>query len=240
MKYTFLLLGDNRSGTTSIWSFMRYHKQIAVGIVKERLHRLPIDTPNLSFYIKDNFSTTSKTKILLDGSPNIISFRPTFIDMIKDIPEINRLCCLYTVRPPIERLYSYSHLMMVNYRKGREGKPYFIKEKRIDHDSLRYFLLKDCTSYWKMRLIEKKIGKSNLLPIQLDKLSDNIHNIFNFLDIDDDPIPFGKINRSIDHAPNIEQLKLRSSIENWVCENSELVDKVNRLDSERIKGRYGI
>ncbi len=105
-KYTFAILGDNRTGTTSMWQYLGFHRQISPGRVKEILHRIPPEAEDLEPYINDNFGTIDDTKVLLDGSPNIISFRPGFIDLLKKVEMIDRVCCMYAVRPPIERMNS--------------------------------------------------------------------------------------------------------------------------------------
>lgn len=239
-KYTFTILGDNRSATTSIWSCFRYHPQINSCLLKELLHRLP-DTDDLSNYIDLNFYPTSKTKILLDGAPNLIEFKPFFIDRIRELPDVDRLCCLYTLRSPFERLKSYSHLLMVNYKNGRGERPYFLTEyMKINDGAMMHFFLKECSSFWKIRRIEHKIGMDNLLVIKLDELGQNLSKIFNFLEIDDIQIPLEKINRSLDLSPNIEHLKVKMEMEKWVVKNLDDLLKIVERDTTKIGRRYGL
>jgi hypothetical protein len=239
-RYTFTILGDNRSATTSMWSCFRYHPQISSCILKEMLHRIPMED-DLKDYISLNFSVTSKTKVLLDGSPNLIGFRPKFIDKIRDLPDVKRLCCLYILRSPIERLKSYTHLLMVNYRNRRTDLPYFVgKDMSVDDGAMMHFFVKECSSFWKIRRIEQKIGMDNLLIIKLGELEQNLSNIFNFLEIDDAEIKIPKVNRSLDLAPNIDHLKFKMNMERWVIKNIDSILYVDELDTSRINKRYGI
>jgi len=239
-KYTFVILGDNRSGTTSIWSSFRYHTEICSGKLKEKLHRLPEDINNLLFYVKDNFATTSNTKVLLDGSPNLISFRPRFIDLLKELPEVERLCCIYTVRKPIERLYSYSHICLLNHYKRDYPIPYFITDDlKVNEHSMHYMFHIECLFYRKIRLMEHKLGRDNLYVLSLNSLSENLYNIFDFLSVDKQVIPIKRINRSVDYSPTMEYLRIKADINKWVKKNQQMIERTSELDKEKINKRYG-
>ena len=213
--YTFLILGDNRSGTTSIWTSFDYHPQICSGTMKEELHRLPLDTTDLSSYVNVNFYPSSKTKILLEGSPNLISFRPRYIDFLKELPQVKRLCCIYTIRKPIERLYSYSHIGLANTYRREHPNPYFMTEDlQVRESSMRYMFHMECLYYRKIRLMEKKVGKDNLFVVNLHNLFENFYNICDFLNIDRQMVPRKKLSRTVDHSLNIHYLKGELNIRN--------------------------
>jgi hypothetical protein len=239
MKYTFLILGDSRSGTTSIWTYFNHHTQITSSKIKEMLHRIPEDE-TLKTYVRDGFATTRKTKVLLEGSPNLIGFKPKHIDQIKIIPEVKSVRCLYTIRKPIEKFISTTHLYMINYQRGRFDIPYFLtRDMKIDSDALFYFFLTECLAFRKIRLMEKKIGRDNLMVMRLNSLASNLDKVFQFLGVDNEPIYFGALNKKVDHAPDVNHLRVRLQIIKWSEDHKDFINYHTDLDNKRIQKRYG-
>jgi hypothetical protein len=239
-QYEYVILGDNRSGTTSIWTSFDWHPQICSGTKKEKLHRLPDDTSDLSSYVDENFVTTSKTKILLEGSPNLISFKSYLIDLLKKVPKIKRLRSIYTVRTPIERLYSYSHICLSNHCSREAQMPYFLtKDMKVKENSMRYMFSRECLYYRKIRLMEKEVGRDNLFIVNLNNLFEDFYKICDFLNIDRYPVPTKKLSRSLDHSLDVEHLRGKIEVRNWAEKHRKFIEEKAELDKRKINKRYG-
>jgi len=237
-KYTMLILGDNRSGTTSVWKYFGFHKQITPGIVKEQLQRLSPDEQDLSSYIQTNFHPTDETKVFLDATPNLIKMRPHFIDLLKS--EFKRVCCIYAVRPPLERLYSYTHILLVNYDKRKDPIPYYInKDLSVRSNDINYMFIDECMTYRKLWLIEQKIGRENMYVVNLKKLSESTEDMFKFLKINQQEIPMNKANMSKNMTPTLGHIKVVNNINKWVKANEEYLKHIEEVDKLLINKRYG-
>jgi hypothetical protein len=150
----FLIIGDVKAGSTSLWYYLRQHPEVCMPDEKElryfaydeqnpyhvRAHSSRVKT--YSEYLR-HFEKCGNAKAVGEASPNYLR-SPGAANRIKaKLPGVRLIVCL---RNPADRLYS-TYLM--NYREGYTKKPFdeelfgrdaaFIKAQFYFLDLKRYF-----------------------------------------------------------------------------------------------------
>ncbi len=123
MLPNFIIVGAAKSGTTSLWHYLKQHPEIYMSTIKSPeffvngLMNKVDPVPNLTEYGK-LFHPNEKTKAIGEASPNYLNYYNEAADRIKNlIPDCKIIILL---RDPVERLYSryYGHFVRDKLYKG--------------------------------------------------------------------------------------------------------------------------
>ncbi len=177
----FIIVGAMKSGTTSLYYYLKAHPQIGMSSIKET--DFFIEERNYPKGLKWYESQfTGEYKIYGEASPNYTKahyFKGVPKRMYDTVPDAK---LIYIVRDPIERIIShYTH----NYGAGRESEKMakiFQNKKRLDH------YLFSSKYYWQISQYMEYYDREQLLIIPSDKLKEQrestLEDIFKFLEVD--------------------------------------------------------
>lgn len=171
---SFLIIGAQKSGTTSLYSYLAKHPNIIPALKKE-VHYFDLNFTKSLHWYKSFFPLLKDlgiNKITGEASPQYM-FYPGAIERIKaSIPEIKIIMIL---RNPITRAYShYNHQV----RMRREGLTF---EEAIRNEPKRLF------SYHSENSNEKKINKKNFIKysyLERGKYFSQLQNVLNYFNKD--------------------------------------------------------
>jgi len=238
-KFTFVFLGNGRTGTTSIWSGFRNHSQVSCSIRKERLLQIPPDVFDLEFYIPHNFNTTEDTKVLLDGSPGISRVHLNFFDLMKKNKHTKRVCHLYTVRDDEERIDSYFINLISAYYRHMISAPWWIgRGDEIIYENLLMELEDELNTFKNLENVEKIIGKENMFLVRIDKFNKNMEKIQEFLGLNYEDIRIQQLNKRAEKFNNIKCVRLFNEYKK-IIPRELLLDKI-KTNKELIYERYKV
>lgn len=177
----FIIIGAMKSGTTSLYYYLKAHPQIGMSAIKET--DFFIDERNYSKgleWYKSQF--TGDYKIYGEASPNYTKahyFKGVPKRMYEIVPNTK---LIYIVRDPVERIIShYTH----NCGAGRESENMsntFQNRERLDHylNSSKYF--------WQIKHYLNYYSREQILIIPSDKLrkqrESTLEDVFRFLGVD--------------------------------------------------------
>jgi len=238
MKYTIAITGLPRTGTTSLWRTYGEHPEITRSRRKE-----PLQTWNensLDKYVYYNYIIKKNTKVLLDGSTNIITFKTELIKEVKQLSNIERFCCIYTVRDPIERTLSQINNFLRNYFRGNLPKPNFLNEDlSINYYHLNVFFCYMLDEPSIIKNLENAIGLENIFFISINKIFIDQQRIFTALGIRSNiQVEARKLNRTVDLVPTLKQLQILIKIKDWVKENETRLEEISKRSKEVIEKKY--
>jgi hypothetical protein len=238
MKYTIAITGLPRTGTTSLWRTYGEHPEITRSRRKE-----PLQTWNeniLDKYIYYNYIIKENTKVLLDGSTNIITFKTELIKKVKQIPDIERFCCIYTVRDPIERTLSQVNNFLRNYFRGNLPRPIFLNnDLTINEYHLNVFFCYMLDEPNIIKNLENIIGLENIFFISINKIFIDQQRIFSALGIRNNiQVESRKLNRTVDLVPTLKQLQILIKIKDWVKDNETRLEEISKKSKDMIQEKY--
>jgi hypothetical protein len=185
----FLIIGDLKAGSTSLYHYLRQHPEVYMPDVKE-LRYFAYDEENpyhvraISYRVKTfseylrHFEKCGDAKAIGEASPNYLR-SPGAANRIKAaIPDVRLIACL---RNPADRLYS-AYLM--NYRGGSTRKPF--DEELFGRDAAwikaRFYWL-DLKQYFDL------FPPSQIKIVLFDDLKADagkvVKDLYRFLDVDD-------------------------------------------------------
>jgi hypothetical protein len=237
MKYTYVFLGQGRTGSTSLWRMLRDHPQIAPSVEKEFLQfdpMLSIAEYNKGFLIKN------KTRVLLNGAAGSTKYCLKFVSQAKKENENVRVCCIYVLRDERIRLISYYDLVnKANERRNIQLEPVFTDGK-LDYNKLKIKILYDIYLHNFLEEIERAIGRENILSLKLESIEEQQSKIYDFLKIEDMKLKFPKLNTTNRFNPTIDSLRDKIKIISLVNEifnktTSQISDEQIELIHERYK-----
>lgn len=177
---TFLVVGVNKAGTTSLWHYLSQHPQIHMSEVKEtNFFVSEVATPSkvavdqLDDY-KELFSDGKEKQERGEISPAYLTFHETAIPNISEVvPDCNIIIVL---RNPIERVHSgYYHKV----RDGNEHRSFSeaiddYKDKGFDADGIRHYV--------------DHFGEDQVKILFFDDLKNDLESflfdIYDFLDVE--------------------------------------------------------
>jgi hypothetical protein len=237
-EYTILLSGLSGTGSTSFWYAFGFHPEIKRSITKETLTRILMNkkfSQELSdIYIRKYFEPFEQTKILLDGSADSIS-NSDYISFLKTIKGIKRLCCVFRLRDPEKRLFSFLVSITRTFFNGfNKWRPPFIDENgELNYKELEYFIRYVLRIDKQLKTTSEILGINNIFVIKLEKLFENQKNILKFLEIDPEiKIPDIKLDTKTKIYYNEKHFKLLEEIKTWYYSNHtiflEEVEKSNK------------
>jgi len=239
MKYTFVFLGNGRTGTTSIWSGFRGHSQVSCSIRKERLLQIPPDVLDLDFYIPHNFNTTEQTKVLLDGSPGIPRLQINFFDLMKKNRNVKRVCQIYTVRDDEERIDSYFINLLSAYYRHMIAAPWWLgKGDEIIHENILMELESELNTFKYLEQVEKIIGKDNMFLVKIDSFNKYMKEIQQFLNLDYEDIKISKLNQRAEKFSSVECIRVFNEYKKIIPR--ELLSEKVKINKEMIYERYKV
>jgi len=238
MKYTFVITGLPRTGTTSLWRTYGEHPQITRSRRKE-----PLQTWNeniLDKYIYYNYIIKDNTKVLLDGSTNIITFKKELVKKVKQLPDIERFCCIYTVRDPIERTLSQVNNFLRNYFRGNLPRPIFLNnDLTINEYHLNVFFCYMLDEPKIIKNLEEIIGLENIFFVSVNKIFIDQQRIFSSLGIKNNlKVEERKLNKTVDLIPSLKQLQIFLKIKEWVKENKIELEEISKKSRNFIQENY--
>lgn len=178
-EYDYLILGLQRTGTSSLWESLKFHPVIKSSKSKDSSIDYLDSTPPKD-YLEKTFNPHTNTKILLDGTPNQITNKP----FLEELKKRTNLKCIFTLRNPISRIYSASIYQAVKFFRGeRNINKDFIIEKKLDEEKIKNFIL---TNFLEFEHINegKKILNENLLILRIEDLKNSNDKICSFLNIE--------------------------------------------------------
>ncbi|MHA1814868.1 MAG: hypothetical protein ACTSX1_02600, partial [Candidatus Heimdallarchaeaceae archaeon] len=204
MKYTYVFLGQGRTGTTSLWRMLRDHPQVAPSTTKEFPQ---FDTiPTIADYNK-GFLITNKTKVLLNGLAESKDSCIDFVNQAKKENEDVRVCCIYVLRDAKERLISYYDLINKAFNiRGLTHRSIFTDGK-IDFYKLQQNTIQDILEYNYIEEVEYCVGRDNILIVKFGEVERKQNKINEFLEIDNVKLKFPKLNTTNSITPTIDSLR---------------------------------
>lgn len=239
MKYTLSITGLPRTGTTTLWRLYGQHPQISRSKRKEPLQIW--NEHNLDNYIDSNYFINKNTKILLDGSTNVITYKTNLIEKVKQLNSIERLCCIYTLRDPIRRTLSQTNNFLRNYLRGHTPKPIFLNDDlSINYYHLNVFFRFMLDEYSIIKNLENSIGTENILFIDINRIFEEQKYIFSQLGINEDTNIKDRtiLNRTIDLTPSIKQLQIFVKVNEWFKSNKHELEIISKKTKDKILKEY--
>lgn len=240
MKYDYLFLGVQRTGTSSIWDNLSLHTQIKSARIKEASHQY---LPNYSIqhdHIANTFPPKKNTKVILEGTPNLV-LNNNYINGLKVTPIIGKIKCLFTLRNPLSRMYSNVFYQAKRYYKyGDNLGENFLNEDGIIDSILQSVVYDNFYNYKLLKIINVSVGIENTLIINLNDLSHSMNSICKFLNIE-------KMDRIIPDTNSNERFRmpfgmiyLYREMHEWLYKRKQqFVDMMNK-DYEQMQKKYGI
>jgi hypothetical protein len=239
-KYTLAITGLPRTGTTTIWRNYGEHPEISRSRRKEPLQTW--DENKLDNYTKHNFVIKNETKVLLDGSTNIVAYKRHLFEKLSNLNMFNRICCIYTLRDPLKRSLSHVNNFLRNYLRGNIPKPIFLNENNtINYHHLNVFFITILNEHLMLKMLENTLGKENIIFLDINKIFEEQQRIFFELGISDKLKIEGGVpmNRTVDLTPSIEQLQLFLKIKEWFEEHkNELIPIAESSKKKIIRDYY--
>jgi len=233
---TLLLLGDDRTGTTSIWEWGKQHPQIHSSKIKEPLsiwypNWTPIDLKKyLTFWdhikVKDG-------DVLLDATPNWWNKLKYGVGEIITNIDVKRICCLYTLRKPYTDLWVSK--LQNQYLFSRDRKKYFFFDEnlKIKEDIVKSIIKKGLNSRLK-RIRRLILNRENILILNFLEISKKQDEIFDFLEIEKNHhFEFPHENQAVKDNPATEMIL------DFIEQNKEYIDEAEAIDLENIKKEFG-
>jgi len=235
-KIDFIVIGAQKSGTTSLHEYLSQHPEIGVGEKKE-LHYFDRDK-----YFKDGinysdyhefFDFKEEKKVYGETTPSYI-FKEEFIDRIKEYNPNIKLIVLF--RNPIKRAFSHWNMRR---KRGNESRIFhecvldeleMVKDKNykatLDHylDRGRY--------YRQVKYLLDNFPSKNVKIFSSNELKsspeDTLNNIFDFLKLDKDKYKFSPVDK--------HKLKYNSELE---AKTIELLGEFYKEDIKKLTQLLG-
>jgi hypothetical protein len=113
VKLTFLICGPPKSGTTSLYEYMKEHPDVAMSLGKEPKFFFEKYDKGVEWYYQKYFSHYDGEKAVGEASAENINRRKVPKRLKRHVPNAN---LIFTLRDPVERLWShYQHAVNVGY-----------------------------------------------------------------------------------------------------------------------------
>lgn len=240
-KYTLCLLALPRTGTTSLWFAYGRHPEISRTRQKEPL--FGFSELNKDKYVESSYFITDKTKILLDGTVAILIYSPEIIYKLKTIPEVDRICCIYTTRDPIRRIRSNVYNYLRNYLKFRIPKPSFLNnDNTVNEQELKNFIMFLLDEDRIITKLYEILGQNNVIIIKTDDMfkREVQEKVFNFLEISKFFIRGPILNTSNRLTPTMPQIKIYSDIMSWINKNNQEIINLSEKNKQNLSKKYGV
>lgn len=236
----FLLSGNGiyRSGSTSLWKFLKLHPEISVTIPKEYTW---INGLNYNRYISKAYNILPNQTVLFDGAPGLFVEPDKFKQVIeshKRIKAIFRTVFIYIYRKDsFNRTISMFNQNVKRYLRGRIPLPPYLNSDHTIKES-------SVTSKWiffddfkMLNQIENTVGLSNMFVVRLEEIEDKQDELYNFLGVSKINNKFPHVNATDDLPSSIPQLLIKKKIvDRFLKRKSEiddLIEKNEKLISER-------
>jgi hypothetical protein len=200
-----IFLGPPRTATTTIFTALGKHPEIACSKVKEPLNYFENKNTLPKNYF-DNFYITENTKVLLDGTPLLLLFPYDQIKIHKKV--------IYPVRRPFDRLYSGIKLNMINsYLKPNETYPpnYKIDKYRIDENKLLIYIKQRVDSVYIKRAFDMTSNKKDVLIFRFGEW--DIQKILKFIGVYPMDIEIEKLNHISDDLSDNTFMDIKEHID---------------------------
>ena len=241
--YTLVVLGMPRTGTSSIWKFLRNHPQISVCKIKEPVWNWD---KNPDTYL-DLYDLNEDTKVLADCSPILeTKFK---LEAYNNLKVIDRFCCLYTLRCPFARVNSWMNYILKAFfakrerwiRRGFKRPPYLDKNEQFMKHILFYYYCQRLREYNIIKEAEQLFTRQNLFITLLSKFDQR--GLWKFLNVDDSyefafPHETNRIGYENARGYGV-YLKMKDEFDSWLESNMDKLSKIKEENCLKIEEEYG-
>lgn len=237
-KYTVLISGLAATASTSFWYSFGFHPQIVRSRNKEiYMYFLRLKNKNSKYIPFTYNSLYEETKILLDGSV-YAAHDENFINFIKETETVNRICCIFRIRPSEERLFSHISVYIKKYldlKRDDERPGYINRDKSIDYDVLKVSIEDILNEYDVIMRTINLLGKENIFIGKIEEMFTKQKQIFDFLEIDSTiVVPSIKLNSRKNIYFDNEHFKLMEQIKQFYFDNHTYFSKISDFSNEQI------
>jgi hypothetical protein len=230
-KLDFIVIGAQKSGTTSLHEYLSRHPEIGVGTKKE-LHYFDKDIyfkKGINYKEYHRFFDFNGGEVVYGETTPSYIYKEKFIDRIKEYnPDIKLIVLL---RNPIKRAFSHWNMRR---KRGNESRPFhtcvlseleLIKDKKYKADLNHY--LDRGRYYRQVKYLLDNFPSENIKIFNSNELklspSDTLNSIFDFLKLDKDKYKFSPVEKHM--------LKYNSELQQ---ETVELLEDFYKEDTERL------
>jgi hypothetical protein len=234
MKYDYLFLGVQRTGTSAIWDILKLHTQLKAGRIKEISHAFLPDKPLNSWHITESFVPKKHTKVFLEGTPTLV-LNSNYINGLKAHKNIGEIKCIFTLRNPLSRMYSNVMYQAKRYYKfGDNLGENFLDENGIIEPILTELVYDQFYNYDLLKGIE------NTLIIKMEDLTPSTKMICDFVGITaiDKDIP--NTNKGKNFMMPFNMILTYHKINDWLFKRKQQFLDMMNDDYEQMKKLYGV
>ena len=253
----FLIVGAPKCGTSSLYFTLLNHDKIVGSKIKElQYFTRYYHNHDINWYLS-LFPKKTPHQLLCEATVDYNT--PLIINRIKNTFEGRNLKLIFVVRNPTYRFISqYIHFRAKNFvvthddvfEIVKQSPTYYPQNWNVDFFKTQTKLFKELVedtndSYYKngeyidtIKLIEELFGRNNLHLIVFEDLIKNpteeLSKVFNFLNVEDYYIPFGKFNtaedwkRHYDASKEIDANSVNILREYYKPLNKRLYEYINR------------
>jgi hypothetical protein len=229
MLPNFLVVGAQKSGTTSLYKYLKTHPDIYLPAQKETkffVHER-FYNQGISYY-KQYFSEWNQERAVGEVDPEYMYVEESIDRMIRHL-DFGSTKFIFIFRNPIDR--AFSHYLM-SYRRGQEPLTFeeavALEEKRIKKglmENLRYSYVNRGFYLRQINRFLEHTDKSNMLFLLTEDLSKNtlqcLQSVFKFLDVSQDFTP-PNVGQTFHRATAPHSIKLLQRINNQGVEKKLL------------------
>ena len=193
MLPNFLVVGAQKSGTTSLHHYLKEHPDIYLPEGKETKFFARPDRyeKGIEFYEREYFSGYNGEKAVGEVDPDYMFYEEALDRICEHIP-VERLRFIFLLRNPVER--AFSHYLMT-YRRGEEKLDFSeairCEEKRATGDYYsrsRFSYISRGLYFPQIERFLKKVGRENVLILLTEDLERDpagvLKRCFQFLNVD--------------------------------------------------------
>jgi hypothetical protein len=239
--HDFLLLGLRRTATTSIWDFLRTHPQICPPKYNKELSRTFLINKTIpeDNFIRLNFFPDKKTKYLIDATPGSFEYKE-YIEKVLNFPEIRKIKIIFTLRNPLDRVYSLILYQMSLFYKFGEAIDYINENDEVNKEDLREFIIKEFYTYDGIKIAYDMVGKENILFIKIENLNNARDEIYEFLKIPPHKSEMKKVNTTSQNPFKFRMIEKNEEIKRWFKSNKEELIDMMKVDLNKMETTYGV
>lgn len=236
----FLILGLRRSGTTSLWNFLRAHPQICPPKYNKELSKqFFIDKIPENDFLKKNYFPSATTKILIDATPGTFK-NSNYIRKVNNFSDIKRIRCIFTLRNPISRIYSLIVYKMKLDCTGDENVDFISKKNEVDIEKLKNYFDKNFYTNKEIENLYKTLTYDNILFLKIEELSKSKNLIHKFLGINYYKTEIKKSNSLSQNPIKFKMIKPIEQVKEWFISNKKEIFDMMYKDREQVKNLCGV
>lgn len=240
MKYDYLFLGVQRTGTSSIWDILKLHTEVKVGRIKEISHAYLPDRPLNTWHITESFVPKKDTKVFLEGTPTLV-LNSNYINGLKAHNNIGNIKCIFTLRNPLSRMYSNVMYQAKRYYKfGDNLGENFLDGNEIIEPILTELVYDQFYNYDLLQRIDTNIGIENTLIIKMEDLTPSTKTICAFLGIKEIDKDIPNTNKGKNFMMPFKMIMTYHKLNGWLFKRKQQFLDMMNDDYKQMKKLYGV